>query len=43
VPIGSLLRTGFIEELPADYLYVAQAMTPDAPTLKTKRVHAIMR
>jgi len=43
VPIGSLLRTGFIEELPRDYLYVAQAMTPDAPTLKTKRVHAIMR
>ncbi|HEV8003121.1 MAG TPA: hypothetical protein VGP63_24760 [Planctomycetaceae bacterium] len=43
VPIGSLLRTGFIEELPPDYLYVAQAMTPDAPTLKTKRLHAIMR
>jgi hypothetical protein len=43
VPIGSLLRTGFIEELPADYLYVAQAMTPGAPAIKTKSLHAIMR
>jgi hypothetical protein len=43
VPIGSLLRVGFIEELPADYLYVAQAMTSDAPALKAKRLHAIMR
>ncbi|HEV8069164.1 MAG TPA: hypothetical protein VGP76_15605 [Planctomycetaceae bacterium] len=43
VPIGSLLRTGFIEELPPDYLYVAQAMTPDARSLKTKSLHAIMR
>jgi hypothetical protein len=43
VPIGSLLRTGFIEELPSDYLYVAQAMTPNAPAIKTKSLHAIMR
>jgi len=41
-PAGLLLRTGFIPE-PPDHLYVAQAMTPDAPTLKTRRIHAILR
>jgi hypothetical protein len=42
LPAGLLLRTGFIPE-PPDHLYVAQAMTPDAPTLKTRRVHALLR
>jgi predicted N-acetyltransferase YhbS len=41
-PGGLLLRTGFIPE-PPDHLYVAQAMTPDAPKLKTRRIHAILR
>jgi hypothetical protein len=41
-PAGLLARTGFIPE-PPDHLYVAQAMTPDAPTLKTRRIHAILR
>ncbi|HXY35158.1 MAG TPA: hypothetical protein VEI07_13085 [Planctomycetaceae bacterium] len=41
-PPSLLARTGFIPE-PPDHLYVAQAMTPDAPTLKTRRIHAILR
>jgi hypothetical protein len=41
-PAGLLARTGFIPE-PPDHLYVAQAMTPDAPTLKTRRIHALLR
>jgi len=41
-PAGLLIRTGFIPE-PPDHLYIAQAMSPDAPKIKTRRVHALLR
>jgi len=41
-PNGLLARAGFIPE-PADHYYVAQSMMPGAPTVKTHRIHAILR
>jgi hypothetical protein len=41
-PVGLLMRTGFIPE-PPDHLYIAQAMSPDAPKIKTRRIQALLR
>lgn len=37
-----LTRAGFVPETP-QYDYVIQSMTPDAPTIKTRRLHALWR